>query len=51
MAFYIKKENNRKKQEEEKNSGNVAPEMRPFYKILGCVIALIVTRYLRVVRG
>ncbi len=51
MAFYIKKENNRKKQEEEKNSGNVAPEMRPFYKILGCVIALIVVMILWAVRG
>lgn len=51
MAYYIKKDKNKKNAQEQKNSGNVAPEMRPFFKILGCVIALIVVMIIWAVRG
>ena len=51
MAYYIKKDKNKKKPQDQKDSGNIAPEMRPFFKILGCVIVVIIAIILWAVRG
>ena len=50
MAFYIKKDRNAQNQDD-RNSGKVSPEMRPFYKILGCVIVLVIAMIIWAVKG